>query len=76
MFKNPSGVSAGVLVERTGLRGHALGGARISPVHGNFVENLGSATAADIRGLIELAERRVQEMAGVRLEREVRVWRA
>ena len=76
MFKNPPDTSAGVLVDRAGLKGHALGGARISPVHGNFVENLGSASAADIRGLIELAERRVEESFGVHLEREVRVWRA
>ena len=74
MFKNPPGASAGVLIERAGLKGHAVGGARISPLHGNFVENLGEARAADIRALMAVATEKVVEMLGVRLEPEVRVW--
>lgn len=73
-FTNPDGQSAGLLVEAAGLKGTIRGGARISPVHGNFVENRGQATAADVLGLIELMERVVRERSGLRLEREVRVW--
>jgi UDP-N-acetylmuramate dehydrogenase len=74
MFKNPSGGSAGRLIEACGLKGASRGGARISPLHGNFVENLGSASTRDVLDLIESAERAVLERHGVALEREVRVW--
>jgi UDP-N-acetylmuramate dehydrogenase len=74
MFKNPPGRSAGRLVEACGLKGAACGGARISPLHGNFVENLGTASTRDVLELMEGAERAVREQHGVALEREVRVW--
>jgi UDP-N-acetylmuramate dehydrogenase len=74
MFKNPPCGSAGKLVEACGLKGATRGGARISPLHGNFVENLGSATAREVLDLIEIAEDSVRERHGVVLEREVRVW--
>jgi UDP-N-acetylmuramate dehydrogenase len=74
MFKNPAGRSAGRLIEACGLKGTSSGGARISPLHGNFVENLGSASARDLLDLMERAEREVLALHGVALEREVRVW--
>ncbi|MSR74564.1 MAG: UDP-N-acetylmuramate dehydrogenase [Planctomycetes bacterium] len=74
MFKNPAGQSAGKLIEGVGLKGVQVGEARISPKHGNFIENLGTARAADILALIERAEALVLLREGVHLEREVRVW--
>ena len=74
MFKNPAEATAGRLLDRAGAKGLERGGARISPVHANFVENLGAATAADVRWLLEEGARRVLETTGIRLEREVRVW--
>jgi UDP-N-acetylmuramate dehydrogenase len=74
MFKNPPRGSAGKLVESCGLKGATRGGARISPLHGNFVENLGAATARDVLDLIEACESAVRERCGVALEREVRIW--
>jgi len=74
MFKNPEGKTAGVLIDEAGLKGCRRGGARISPLHGNFVENLGDATTSDILWLLEKAEEAVWRRAGIRLEREVRVW--
>jgi UDP-N-acetylmuramate dehydrogenase len=73
VFKNPPGDYAGRLVEKAGLKGIRIGGACISPKHGNFIINLGGATAADVLTLVELMQRRVQDEMGVELELEVRV---
>jgi UDP-N-acetylmuramate dehydrogenase len=71
MFKNPPGDYAGRLIEAAGLKGYRTGSAQISPMHANFFINLGGATAAEIRGLIELAHRTVTDRFGVRLELEI-----
>jgi len=69
----PDGIppSAGALVDRAGLKGSALGGARVSPAHGNFIVNDGTATARDIRRLIERCRRAVGERFGVALREEI-----
>jgi UDP-N-acetylenolpyruvoylglucosamine reductase len=77
-FKNPDdpraeGRTAGQLLEAAGCRGLAVGGARFSEKHANFVENTGSATTADILALIAEGRRRVFERFGVVLEPEVQV---
>jgi UDP-N-acetylmuramate dehydrogenase len=63
--------SAGALVDRAGLKGTARGDARVSPTHGNFIVNEGHATAADIRGLIDLCRSQVNERFGVTLDEEI-----
>jgi UDP-N-acetylmuramate dehydrogenase len=63
--------SAGALVDRAGLKGTAIGGARVSPAHGNFIVNDGHATAADIRRLVERCRRTVRERFGVVLREEI-----
>jgi UDP-N-acetylmuramate dehydrogenase len=63
--------SAGALVDRAGLKGVAIGGARVSPAHGNFIVNQGTATARDIRQLIERCRTSVREQFGVELREEV-----
>jgi UDP-N-acetylmuramate dehydrogenase len=65
--------SAGALVDRAGLKGRRIGGARISETHANFIVNDGAATAADIRALVESARQAVHERFGVLLRDEV-VW--
>ena len=73
VFKGtPEGVPAAVYIDRCGLKGLAIGGARVSPKHANWIENTGAATAEDVLELIELVKRKVQEQAGVELEAEVR----
>ncbi|MCW2926518.1 MAG: Multifunctional fusion protein [Thermoleophilia bacterium] len=64
-------LGAGALIERAGLKGHRIGGARISPKHGNFIENDEQGTTADIVALIELARETVRERFGVLLHTEV-----
>ncbi|HVC99747.1 MAG TPA: UDP-N-acetylmuramate dehydrogenase [Candidatus Dormibacteraeota bacterium] len=71
VFKNPPGDSAGRLVEAAGLKGEREGGAVISPKHANFIENLGAATAVDVRALIERAQGAVAERFEITLETEV-----
>jgi len=71
VFKNPPGDYACRLIEAAGLKGRRSGSAQISPKHANFIVNLGGATAADVKALIDLARQTVQEQFGVVLELEV-----
>ena len=82
VFKNPAGPSwkqeggartAGQLIEAAGLKGFSVGAAQVSPMHANYFVNTGGATAADVRGLIEHAQRVVEEKFGVGLEPEVKL---
>jgi UDP-N-acetylmuramate dehydrogenase len=73
IFKNPPGDFAGRLVEQAGLKGLRRGGAQISEKHGNFIVNLGGATAAEVLWLIERARAEVMVKAGVALELEIQV---
>jgi UDP-N-acetylmuramate dehydrogenase len=69
----PDGIpwSAGALVDRAGLKGIAIGRARVSPTHGNFIVNDGGATAQDIRQLIDRCRTAVRERFGVELVEEI-----
>ena len=72
VFKNPEhDLGAGRMLEECGLKGHAVGGAVISPKHANFIENAGGATTADALALMSEARRRARERFGVELEHEV-----
>jgi UDP-N-acetylmuramate dehydrogenase len=74
VFRNPPGDHAARLIEAAGLKGHAIGGARVSEKHANFIVNPeGAARAADIEALIALARDTVRARFGVTLEPEVRV---
>jgi UDP-N-acetylenolpyruvoylglucosamine reductase len=74
VWKNPDGeMSAGRMLEECGLKGFASGGARISPVHANFIENVGGARSADVIALMREARRRARERFGVELEHEVQM---
>jgi UDP-N-acetylmuramate dehydrogenase len=71
MFKNPAGDYAGRLIEAAGLKGLCSGKAQISPLHANFFVNLGGASAADVRNLLDLAREKVKDQFGVQLELEI-----
>jgi UDP-N-acetylmuramate dehydrogenase len=72
VFKNPEHeLGAGRMLEACGLKGHTIGGAMISPLHANFIENAGGATTADALALMVEARRRAREQFGVELRHEV-----
>jgi UDP-N-acetylmuramate dehydrogenase len=71
-FKNPPGHKAWQLIDAAGCRGLQIGGAQVSPMHTNFLINLGSATAADIETLGETVRERVQGNSGILLEWEIK----
>ena len=64
-------VSAGWLIDQLGLKGVAIDGAQISEKHGNFLLNLGTATASDIVQLISLVKSKVRDAYGIQLQEEV-----
>jgi UDP-N-acetylmuramate dehydrogenase len=82
-FRNPAGFSstgreddvhdlkAWKLIEDAGMKGATLGGAQMSPMHGNFLINAGGAKAADLENLGELVRKKVLESSGVTLEWEI-----
>ena len=71
MFKNPAGDFAGRLIEAAGLKGQRIGGAEISSMHANFMVNHENATASDVYRLIRLAQQKVKEQSGIKLELEI-----
>ena len=76
MFKNPTAIPAGKLIDELGLKGTRVGGAVVSAEHGNFIVNDGTATARDVLELIEMIRQRARAERGIELETEVEVrWR-
>ncbi len=73
IFKNPTAIPAGKLVDELGLKGTRVGGAFVSAEHGNFIVNDGNATAQDILELIELIRCRARTQRGIDLETEVEI---
>jgi UDP-N-acetylmuramate dehydrogenase len=71
IFKNPEGTPAGKLIDELGLKGHRIGGARISEKHGNFIVTQGDATAGEVLALMAFMSDEVYEKRGLRLIPEV-----
>ena len=72
VFKNPPTISAGALIEKAGLKGVRVGGAKVSEIHANFIINDKNATAEDISTLIDKIKQAVFTQYGVMLEEEIR----
>lgn len=73
VFKNPANDSAGKLIELAGCKGLRVGNAQVSPIHANWIVNLGGATAQDVLDLIEKIREKVEKQFDVSLQLEVRV---
>ncbi len=73
-FKRPASGYAAAMIESAGLKGFQIGGAAVSEKHAGFVVNLGGATAADVRAVLQTVADRVEQTNGTRLEPEIRIW--
>ncbi len=73
IFNNTDSIPAGKLVDELGLKNCAVGKARVSEVHGNFIVNDGGATAAEMLELIEKIQARARKERGIELETEVQI---
>ena len=78
-FKNPIDqdghrISAGKLIDETGLKGHTAGGATVSDHHSNFIVTTPTTTARDELTLMDDVKERVLDSTGIVLQREVVVW--
>jgi UDP-N-acetylmuramate dehydrogenase len=75
-FKNPIGYGAGKLIDEAGLKGTKVGDAMVSLEHGNFIVNLGNATAKDVLALLDLIRHRIsiKYNDAVALETEWQLW--
>ena len=72
-FKRPENDYPGRVIEAAGLKGTRVGNIEVSPVHANYLVNLGGGTAQDALALIEKVRETVREEVGIELEAEVRV---
>ena len=74
IFKNPRGMSAGMLIDQAGLKGTRVGAAEISDRHANFIIAHEGAASEDVLTLIEQIQSRVLDRLGVELELEIQIW--
>jgi len=72
-FKNPPNNYAGKLLDEADLKGYRIGDMSFSETHANFLVNLGSGTFENAIELIELAQKRVYEKSGIKLELEIKI---
>ncbi|WP_044896119.1 UDP-N-acetylmuramate dehydrogenase [Bacillus alveayuensis] len=73
IFRNPLPLYAGQLIEKAGLKGYQIGGAKVSEMHGNFIVNTGNAKAEDVIHLIHYIKKTIYEKFQVQLETEVEI---
>lgn len=74
IFKNPRGLSAGALIDQSGLKGLRVGGAEVSDKHANFIVAHPGCTSEDVLKLVKIIKERVYDKHQVVLESEVRIW--
>ncbi len=74
VFKNPRQLSAGALIDRAGLKGAQVGGAKVSEKHANFILAEAGCTSRDVLELIDTIRSRVRDSFGIELELELEIW--
>ncbi len=71
VFKNPQGVSIGMLIDKAGFKGYRVGGAVVSDVHANVIVNVGGATARDVASIIRVIKTELNARFGVDPKEEI-----
>src|SRR5215216_6200989 len=74
IFKNPRGLSAGALIDQSGLKGMRVGGAEVSTKHANFITAHPGCSSDDVMKLVKIIREKVYEKNEIVLESEVKVW--
>ncbi len=74
IFKNPRGMSAGALIEQSGLKDTRIGDCAVSDRHANFIVTYENATSKDVLSLIDLIKAKVKSQHNIELETEIKVW--
>lgn len=74
VFKNPRGMGAGAMIDRTGLKGTKIGGAVVSEKHANFIIAEKGCKSSDVTSLIDTIKKKVKEKFDVELELEIEIW--
>ncbi len=74
VFRNPTGMHAGELIDQAGLKGTRIGGAVVSHRHANFIIAEPESTAQDVLRLIDFVREQVNQRMGVELELELDIW--
>jgi UDP-N-acetylmuramate dehydrogenase len=74
-FKNPSGASAGKLIDACGLKHRMVGGAMVSGAHANYLVNYDAATAADVLRLMKVVTDAVRKKFKISLQPEITIWK-
>ena len=75
VFKNPPGQSAGALIDRAGLKGLQVGGAKVSDKHANFIVAQKGCKSADVLRLMDAIQERVREQFDIELAPEIEIWK-
>lgn len=73
IFKKVGDTPAGLILDKAGLKGYAIGDAVISPQHANFIINNGNATSKDVLSLIEIMKKAIEDSTGITPELEIRI---
>jgi len=73
IFKNPNNLSAWQLIEKCGFKNYAIGGAKISAIHSNFIINQNNATSKNVKDLIKLVKQKVKKQENILLKEEIKI---
>ena len=73
IFKNPSNMAAGYLIDQAGLKGKKIGGAEISNKHANFILNIDNAKCNDVMKLIKIISNKIYTLYNIKLELEIKI---
>ena len=70
VFRNPEGMYAGEMIEKSNLKGYSINDAEISTIHANFIVNKGNAKGSDIVKLIDKVKKEIKKNYNVELKLE------